>query len=469
MSAIPKLIPSEKKNQTILTVKHNDEQTTDPLDKANIFNSYFTGVGESLGVKITKDPNYVEPAIREPDVALRLLPVTPAVIRKHIDSLPNNKSSGIRDLPIRAIKAAKDIISTGLTHIINQIFEQDIIPEKWKSSYKGGQKDIVSIYRPISVLPFTDKILERIIKENLMDHLERQYCITENQGGYRKNYSTITMTRKLVDYILLQRENKTPTVAVFLDLSKAFDTISHAGLITKLELYGIKGHELKLIKNYHSRRVQQTSINGTLSDPKEINFGVPQGSVLGPIFLILFINNLPKVIKHSEVCRFADDTVIYNSKKNTEALEKELKEDLISVSNWLNNNELTINIKKSKVMTFNTRTKKMGNINLQINRQNFDIVDSYKYLGLIIDDKLSFQKHFYNIAGRASHKLRKLKEIRGHINDHTAVTIFKSLKKNLFDYCDAVWDAAGVTLKNKLQSIQDKALQVAHQNEKDMN
>ena len=107
---------------------------------------------------------------------------------------------------------------------------------------------------------------------------------------------------------------------------------------------------------------------------------------------------------------FADDAVMYNSNVNPEALEKELQEDLTSVSNWLNNNELTINIKKSKVMTFNTRTKKTGNINLQINRQNLDIVDSYKYLGLIIDDKLSFQKHFYNVAGRASHKLRKLKQ-----------------------------------------------------------
>ena len=133
-----------------------------------------------------------------------------------------------------------------------------------------------------------------------------------------------------------------------------------------------------------------TSINGTLSDPKEINFGVPQGSVLGPIFFLLFINNLPKVIKHSEVCLFADDTVIYNSNTNPEALEKELQEDLTSVSNWLNNNELTINTKKSKVMTFNTRTKKMGNINLQINKQNLDAVDSYKYLGLIMDDKLFF-------------------------------------------------------------------------------
>ena len=111
---------------------------------------------------------------------------------------------------------------------------------------------------------------------------------------------------------------------------------------------GIKGHELKLIKNYLSRRLKQTSIDGTLSDPKEINFGVPQGPVLGPIFFLLFINNLPKVIKHSEVCLFADDTVIYNSNTNPETLEKELQEDLTSVSNWLNNNELTIKSKSQK-------------------------------------------------------------------------------------------------------------------------
>ena len=109
---------------------------------------------------------------------------------------------------------------------------------------------MVTNYRPISVLPFMDKILERIIKESLMDHLESQNCITENQGGYRKNYSTITMTRKLMDHILMKKEDKIPTVATFIDLSKAFDTISHRGLVNKLELYGIKNKELDLIKDY---------------------------------------------------------------------------------------------------------------------------------------------------------------------------------------------------------------------------
>ena len=322
----------------------------------------------------------------------------------------------------------------------------------------------MSNYRPISVLPFTHKILERIIKENLMNHLERQYCITENQGGHHKNYSTITMTRKLMDHILLQRENKTSTVAVFLDLSKAFDTISHAGLITKPELYGIKGQtdkELSFstsITNIYKWHTLRSQRNQLWSPP-----GICPGTYIFPI--VLSINSLSTV-------RFAfllmTRTVIYNSNQNPEALEKELQEDFTSVSDCLNKNELTINIKKSKVLTFNIRTKKMGNINLQINRQNLDIVDSYKYLGLIIDDKLSFQKHFYNVTGRASHKLRKLKEIRRHISSHIAVTIFKSLIKPLFDYCDVVWDAAGVTLKNKLQSIQDQALQVAHLNEKDM-
>ena len=196
-----------------------------------------------------------------------------------------------------------------------------------------------------------DKLLERVIKDNLMAHLEGQKCLMENQGGYRKNYSTITMTRKLVDYILNNREDKIPTVAVFIDLSKAFDTISHIGLITKLQKYGIKNDVLNLLKDYLSHRTQQTSINGTLSQPREINYGVPQGSVLGPIFFLLFINDMEKVIKHSQICLFADDTVLYNSNINKETMELELQEDLTSLSRWLNNNELTINVRKSKVMT----------------------------------------------------------------------------------------------------------------------
>ena len=128
--------------------------------------------------------------------------------------------------------------------------------------------------------------------------------------------------------------------------TKAFDTISHKGLITKLQKYGIKNDVLNLLKDYLSHRTQQTSINGTLSQPREINYGVPQGSVLGPIFFLLFINDMEKVIKHSQICLFADDTVLYNSNINKETMELELQEDLTSLSRWLNNNELTINVKK---------------------------------------------------------------------------------------------------------------------------
>ena len=249
-SAICKLIPSEKTKQNITSITHKEKQITDPMSIASIFNAYFTGVEQTLAEKITKDKYYKQPKIEEPTTELNLPQVTPAIIKKHIENLPNHKSSGPKELPIKTIKAAKDVIAKGLSHIIKQTLEQGKIPLRWKSAiiipmHKGGKKDIVNNYRPISVLPFMDKILERIIKERIMTHLENQHCITDNQGGYRKNYSTITMIRKLVDHILTNRESKTPTLAVFIDKAKAFDTISHAGLIRQLQLYGRKDIELK--------------------------------------------------------------------------------------------------------------------------------------------------------------------------------------------------------------------------------
>ena len=403
-SAIRKLIPGEKTMQVIQAIKTQEKEITDPLEIATTFNDYFSTVGQNLAAQITKDKQYVKPEIQEPNTSLEIPRVTPVIIGKYIDKLPKNKSSGLKDLPIKAVKAAKDSISICLSHIINNIFEQCKITQKWKAAiitpiHKGGLKETVSNYRPISVLPFMDKLLERVIKDNLMTHLEGQKCLTENQGGYRKNYSTITMTRKLVDHILNNREDKIPTVAVFIDLSKAFDTISHKGLITKLQKYGIKNDVLNLLKDYLSHRTQQTSINGTLSQPREITFLESlRVSLLGPIFFLLFINDMEKVIKHSHICLFADDTVLYNSNINKETMELELQEDLTSLSRWLNNNELTINVKKSKVMTFSTHSRKIDGINLGINGQILDTVDTYKYLGLIVDNKLSFQNHIYYVS-----------------------------------------------------------------------
>ena len=307
-------------------IKTQEKEIIDPLEIATTFNDYFSTVGQNLAAQITKDKTYVKPEIQEPNTSLEIPRVTPVIIGKYIDKLPNNKSSGLKDLPIKAVKAAKDSISICLSHIINNIFEQCKIPQKWKAAiitpiHKGGLKETVSNYRPISVLPFMDKLLERVIKDNLMTHLEGQKCLTENQDN---------------------TEDKSPTVAVFIDLSKAFDTISHKGLITKLQKYGIKNDVLNLLTDYLSTRTQQTSINGTLSQPREINYGVPQGSVIGPIFFLLFINDMEKVIKHSQICLFADDTVLYNSNINKETMELELQEDLTSLSRWLNNNELTI-------------------------------------------------------------------------------------------------------------------------------
>ena len=150
-------------------------------------------------------------------------------------------------------------------------------------------------------------------------------------------------------------------------------------------------------------------------------------------------------------------------------LEYELQEDLNSVSKWLNNNELTINITKIKSSMLCTHSRKVDNINLKMNDQTLDIVDSYKYLGLILDSRLSFQKHIYHISVNVNYKLRKLKEIRHYINNPTAVTIFKSLIKPHLDYCDIIWDAAWPSGEINLQSIQEKALSIAYQGENDIN
>ena len=248
-------------------------------------------------------------------------------------------------------------------------------------------------YRLISLLPIPGKILEKIIHQVISNHLEANDLLTKFQVGFRKGYSTTSSIVSLTNDIFKGINNQKVTVAVFVDLAKAFNTVNHVILLVKLIKLGITGTLLSWCRSYLSNRPQHTIANNMLSNPELVPCGVPQGSILGPLFFLVYKNDLVSILKSVPVQMYADDTVLYVSGKDGNTAAKTLQVGLNKLSDWCKANKLSLNAKTTKQMNFGTRQqiKKARGINLHIEGKVMRKVPSFKYLGLVLDPTLSFK------------------------------------------------------------------------------
>ena len=256
-----------------------------------------------------------------------------------------------------SLKAAP-FVSSSLAHICKLSLNNSKFPDDWKKAkvtpiFKSGDKSNVSNYRPISVLPIISKIIERTVHNQLYAYLCSRNILSDSQSGFRPNHSTTTTLLEVQDYILNNMDKGFATGAIFLDLKKAFDTVSHEILINKLASYGIKDNELDWFKSYLCNRSQAVHGNSFLSDFKTYNIGIPQGSILGPLLFIIFVNCLPDVVTCKTVM-YADDTSLMCKAKNVDDLKAQLESNLKGVANWFKANKLTLNVDKTKFMVFGT-------------------------------------------------------------------------------------------------------------------
>ena len=332
----------------------------------------------------------------------------------------------------------------------------NVIPLK-----KGGDPTDVNNLRPVSLLPLPGKLAERIMHSHLSKYIEENNFLNKNQGGFRKNHSVST-TAKFVDDILVGLNNKQYTVATFIDLKKVFDTINHMILIKKLPHFGINDKIISWIKNYLKNRKQKCTVNGRTSCEREITCGVPQGSILGPLLFLLFINDIDQNLIHSKVQLYADDTVLYACHDLEGFAHQWVVEDIGLLMRWCCNNRLTININKTKVMLFGTKNmlKKGVRSDVLIEDTKLQYVTSFNYLGIKLDNSLSFELHAAESLRMVSHKLLMLSKIRKFITIEQALTIYRSKIVPYFDYGDVFLMNVTVKTKEKLQRMQHRALRI---------
>ena len=394
-----------------------------------------------------------------------------AEVLKIIDKFSNSHSKDLFNLDTAFLKKYSKMLVDPLTHLINLSIKTGKFPDGWKKSrvipiFKSGAADQTCNYRPISILPVFSKVLEKIVAAQLMDHLETHSHLHSLQFGFRSNHSTESANCFFVDQLKLFIDRGNMVGAVFLDLKKAFDTINHDILISKLSNYNFSDITLKWFKSYLCNREQCVVINNKQSTLLGCNTGVPQGSILGPILFSLYINDLPASCPGAGIQMYADDTVIYVPGRTNTSISTQLTDHLESVSKWLERSCLTLNIKKTVSICFSSRTRSSLNVNdttkldLKINGQPVDQVTEVKYLGLRLDPHLKFEKHVQAVNRAAKANLYTFKMIRNCLTSHAANIFMHSMIFSYLGYCATVWSQAGLTVIRPLEMIYNRAVKI---------
>ena len=380
-----------------------------------------------------------------------------------INKLKSKNSSGKDEISNKLLKSIKDEIAKPLTIIINQSLRTGIFPDalkiaKVKPLYKKGDNFCLNNYRPISLLPTISKIFERVMFTQLYSYLNANNLLSEQQYGFRSQHSTELACVKLVDYITTEMDNikkiKSPT-AIFLDLSKAFDTLNFNILLNKLQYYGIHGISLSLIRSYLTNRFQYVQFENSESDLLEIKTGIPQGSILGPLFFSIMINDLVNSSNKFKFLMYADDTTIYFNLEDFPIENREvlINNELEKVNKWLKLNKLAVNVDKTKSMLFHKR-RPITPIQFSMNNRIIDVVQYFNYLGIMLDADMSWKTHVAMVRNKLSRINGILHRLKYIYPQNVLITLYKSLFVPHINYGSLLWGHAG----RALDKIQKKAV-----------
>ena len=367
----------------------NNSIITDPKQVANTFNEYFNRIPTEIHNNLSQSNNNYINLVPINNHSIFFNPTISFEIEEIVNNLSNSNS--MFDVPTKFMKLVIPHISDMLADFINLCVEEGVFPHNLKCArivpvYKNGGRDDYHNYRPISILLILEKIFEKIIYKRLYSFFTDSNVISPNQFGYRKNMNTTQAVLKFISDTLPVFNYKLYSGAIFVDYSKAFDTVPHDLLLKKLHRYGVRGITLRLIKSYLLNRQHFTSVNGIFSDIKTINTGVPQGSCLGPLLYLIYTNDINNLFDNSSLVIYADDTAIIIKSLNMNNLELSLNEKLKLLYDWSNFNKLAINKTKTKYMVLSPLYK--DNIEVKLENEILEKANVFKYLGIYIDDIL---------------------------------------------------------------------------------
>jgi hypothetical protein len=465
-----KQLTMEDKNRSYSKngILFNSELITDSKTLAEKFNGFFLDSIEEIvqPIQKSKTPEEIVLSIQETKSKMNLFkqlkfPELKSLIRKM-----KNKQSSVDGINTKILKLTFETIGDRFLHVINTSLETGKFPNKWKTTTvipieKKINTNRCEEFRPINMVPIYEKLLELVVNSQIVEYIENNNILCEYQSGFRKGNSCESALQTILFNWKNAIEQKLIIGAVFLDLRRAFETIDRQLLILKMQKYGFGPTIVSWLQEYLTDRTQVTKYDNHVSMAKTTSYGVPQGTVLGPNLFILYINDIVQCLKKCSIQLFADDMLLYIMGDNVDSIINNLQEELRGIQDWLSNNNLVLNIDKTKFMIikckYNTINRN-NNLILKIHNTHIEQVETFKYLGIIIDENLSFKNHASYVTNKIAKKINLLGRIGRDLSVWSKLTIYNTIISPHLKYCATILYLLNSTEISVLQKKQNRAL-----------
>jgi len=469
------VVKTKKSKNTQLISKITDPETklpvSEPFKIANIFNKHFSNIKESSPLTELDSLDYIDTTFRKLKLENQLIPktfnfknITSENVIQGLSKLNSTSSCGISLLPVCVLKRSAKILAPVIARLFNNSIEACKFPNEFKIAicfplFKKGDNTSCDNYRGINILPPLAKLFERLLSEDITHYFGENNLLSSFQHGFRANFSCETALQTILDDWKLGLSEKNSILTLFIDFKKAFDLLSPKLIFRKLFHYGFNNNALKLMTNYFESRFQKTRINNDFSELDPIENGVPQGSILGPLLFIIYINDLCFISKQKSVL-FADDTTIYSKSDTFNNAISLFKKEFEPIMDWTRYNKLFINWSKTKFM-FITRLRSKQDLSsfIELNGNKIELVNDFKLLGCIIDNKLNFDKYVKSISKSVYSKIFSIKNLF-FLSLNIKLQFFKSFVLPHFDYCASLFIYLSITLINKIMRIYNNCLRL---------
>ena len=445
--------------------RSNKGSLSNAISDPNKLNSFFANLGKDTVKHLPVSDDFKKYLSGTYVNSFFMAPTTPEEIVSIANNLKNKNSVGVDNISTKLLKQIINPIAHPLSRIINQSFIMGMFPNKLKIArvipiFKSGDKSLPVNYRPISILPAISKIFEKAAITRLNNYLHHNSILDRSQHGFRSSHNVTTAITVALNFITHALDNNEFCIATFLDISKAFDSIDHNILLYKLSHYGVRGVALSWFRNYLFNRYQYVSCDGITSTFLPICCGVPQGSILGPILFLIFINDLSNSDKLIKFILYADDTTVLAADKSLYNLHKNVNNSLQLIAKWYTHNRLCINLNKTNYMVLHLNRNCITELGLKLDNHILERKTTVKFLGLLIDDNLSWSSQLEHLSTMLSHDVALLKIASYHLPPECLLSLYYAFFNSHLTFGMEFWSAAGITLQAPIKLAQKKAIRI---------